>query len=390
MSRDKPMKSTRAGLKVLLISPLPPPSSGIGSWTVNVTKEAAKSENLKVIVLDTAVRWRAVDNLSPIIRLTGGSVQAIRDILRTFAAIIKHKPAVIHLNTSASFAAVKDISILWLAKRFGIKSVIHYHMGRLPELIKKNNWEWRLIRKSMMLADKTIVLTRESENCIRKAEKSIDVVLVPNPVDISDIKVTASDVKRETDAKYPRIVFAGHVTESKGVTNLISACTRLPVDFTLDIVGPVTNQYKEQLREIAKERDDGNRFVFHGEVTHDQAIQHIASADILVLPSLTEAFPYVVVEAMACGVPVVGTRVGAVPDMLDVESEHPCGVCVAPGDVDSLAQALSLILSDNQTRSRMAENARRRVEEYSLSKVFSQLVTIWNSLVSKEKEAADA
>ncbi|HOM73258.1 MAG TPA: glycosyltransferase family 4 protein, partial [Armatimonadota bacterium] len=337
------MKSTRAGLKVLLISPLPPPSSGIGSWTVNVTKEAAKSENLKVIVLDTAVRWRAVDNLSPIIRLTGGSVQAIRDILRTFAAIIKHKPAVIHLNTSASFAAVKDISILWLAKRFGIKSVIHYHMGRLPELIKKNNWEWRLIRKSMMLADKTIVLTRESENCIRKAEKSIDVVLVPNPVDISDIKVTASDVKRETDAKYPRIVFAGHVTESKGVTNLISACTRLPVDFTLDIVGPVTNQYKEQLREIAKERDDGNRFVFHGEVTHDQAIQHIASADILVLPSLTEAFPYVVVEAMACGVPVVGTRVGAVPDMLDVESEHPCGVCVAPGDVDSLAQALSLI-----------------------------------------------
>ncbi|HPP74544.1 MAG TPA: hypothetical protein PLU88_05410, partial [Armatimonadota bacterium] len=93
------MKSTRAGLKVLLISPLPPPSSGIGSWTVNVTKEAAKSENLKVIVLDTAVRWRAVDNLSPIIRLTGGSVQAIRDILRTFAAIIKHKPAVIHLNT---------------------------------------------------------------------------------------------------------------------------------------------------------------------------------------------------------------------------------------------------------------------------------------------------
>jgi len=390
MSRDKPMKSTRAGLKVLLISPLPPPSSGIGSWTVNVTKEAAKSENLKVIVLDTAVRWRAVDNLSPIIRLTGGSVQAIRDILRTFAAILKHRPAVIHLNTSASFAAVKDISILWLAKRFGIKSVIHYHMGRLPELIKKNNWEWRLIRKSMMLADKTIVLTRESENCIRKAEKSIDVVLVPNPVDISDIKVTASDVKRETDAKYPRIVFAGHVTESKGVTNLISACTRLPVDFTLDIVGPVTNQYKEQLREIAKERDDGNRFVFHGEVTHDQAIQHIASADILVLPSLTEAFPYVVVEAMACGVPVVGTRVGAVPDMLDVESEHPCGVCVAPGDVDSLAQALSLILSDNQTRSRMAENARRRVEEYSLSKVFSQLVTIWNSLVSKEKEAADA
>ncbi len=384
------MKSTRAGLKVLLISPLPPPSSGIGSWTVNVTKEAAKSENLKVIVLDTAVRWRAVDNLSPIIRLTGGSVQAIRDILRTFAAILKHRPAVIHLNTSASFAAVKDISILWLAKRFGIKSVIHYHMGRLPELIKKNNWEWRLIRKSMMLADKTIVLTRESENCIRKAEKSIDVVLVPNPVDISDIKVTASDVKRETDAKYPRIVFAGHVTESKGVTNLISACTRLPVDFTLDIVGPVTNQYKEQLREIAKERDDGNRFVFHGEVTHDQAIQHIASADILVLPSLTEAFPYVVVEAMACGVPVVGTRVGAVPDMLDVESEHPCGVCVAPGDVDSLAQALSLILSDNQTRSRMAENARRRVEEYSLSKVFSQLVTIWNSLVSKEKEAADA
>ncbi|HOP79844.1 MAG TPA: glycosyltransferase family 4 protein, partial [Armatimonadota bacterium] len=133
-----------------------------------------------------------------------------------------------------------------------------------------------------------------------------------------------------------------------------------------------------------------NRFVFHGEVTHDQAIQHIASADILVLPSLTEAFPYVVVEAMACGVPVVGTRVGAVPDMLDVESEHPCGVCVAPGDVDSLAQALSLILSDNQTRSRMAENARRHVEEYSLSKVFSQLVTIWNSLVSKEKEAADA
>lgn len=58
-----------------------------------------------------------------------------------------HKPDVMHLCTSASLGLLKDFLLLRLASHKNIKKVLHLHFGRVPDLVKKNNWEWKLCRK---------------------------------------------------------------------------------------------------------------------------------------------------------------------------------------------------------------------------------------------------
>lgn len=368
--------------KVLLVSPLPPPASGIGSWTAGVVAEAAGRTTPEIIVVDTAVRWRSALNMSPAVRLSGGSAQALRDVCRVWSAIVRHKPDVLHLNTSGSYATPKDIMILRLVRRFRIGTAIHYHIGRLPEIIRGNTLEWKLIGKAMRAANRVVVLTKESEICLKAAAKDIDVVTMPNPVDIARTASLAAGTTGGNGSRPLHIAFAGHVTEAKGVGNLVAACAKIPADgIVLDIVGPVEKRYREQLESIAEERDGGRWLTFHGEVDHSSAVRHLAAADVLALPSLTEGFPYVVAEAMACGVPIVATNVGAIPDMLADGSAQACGLCVEPGDIGGLTNALATILGDPDGRQRMGTCGRRRAEQYSLPNVFVQLEALWNSLV---------
>ena len=81
------------------------------------------------------------------------------------------------------------------------------------------------------------------------------------------------------------------------------------------------------------------------------------SLDVVVLPSLREGMPLVVLEAMACGKPVIASRVGAVTDIID----DTCGILVNAGDVAALTEALQLCVADSALLVRLAAAGRRRV-----------------------------
>ena len=107
------------------------------------------------------------------------------------------------------------------------------------------------------------------------------------------------------------------------------------------------------------------------------------TCSVFVLPSHTEGFPNVILESMACGCPIVATPVGAIPEMLDADSEKPCGVIVPVNDSVQLRTAIERILDDPAYASLISDNARQKVnEEYSMPKVWNQLVGIWREVVS--------
>ena len=108
----------------------------------------------------------------------------------------------------------------------------------------------------------------------------------------------------------------------------------------------------------------------------------IEACDILVNPSLTEGMPNVVLEAMALGTPVVATKVGGVPDMV----EHlTSGVLVAPGDPNSLAAAIHAILASPHERLRLAQNAQKHLLQYSPARQTQQL----NELYAKALKGSE-
>lgn len=333
--------------------------------------------------VDTAVRWRSTNDIRLWTRLSGGTFQALFDTFRVFLSFVKSKPDVIHLCTSGSLGIPKDILILIIAKVFHIRSVLHYHRGDLPKIIKKKSTHWKLMRLAILLADTTLLLDQDSEDSAKIALPQALVYRIPNPIDIGMIR-KANSYKKGTKAlgSTPQIVFAGWVIPTKGVKELVAACAQIKdVPFELNLVGNVLDGYHDELELIAATRDQGNWLKFHGMLEHSQAIKVICSADIFILPSHTEGFPNVLLEAMAMGRPIIATRVGAIPEMLSADTSEPCGILIPPHSVDELSKAIYQLLTNPQEAASYGEKAKQKAyDHYAIDRVIEQYICLWQSL----------
>ena len=111
----------------------------------------------------------------------------------------------------------------------------------------------------------------------------------------------------------------------------------------------------------------------------DQVKQRLRSADIFVLPSYLEGQPIAIIEAMASGLPVVGSSIGAVPDLI---RDGIDGRIVEPGDVDGLANALGGLLVDPALRAKMAVAIRRRAEQsHDLRQLSARLADLYTDVL---------
>jgi glycosyltransferase involved in cell wall biosynthesis len=156
------------------------------------------------------------------------------------------------------------------------------------------------------------------------------------------------------------MVVVGRVETLKGADILLEALSRLPGncrDYRLLLVGSVTSSFRDKLQTQAERLGVATRIEFVG---YQSPVQPwIAAADLLVHPSLYEAFPRVILEAMALSKPVVASRVGGVPEAV-VDGET--GLLVPAEDHDALATALARCLMDVSLRERLGNAGRERVE----------------------------
>jgi len=201
--------------------------------------------------------------------------------------------------------------------------------------------------------------------------------VVPYGFDLSTFLEDAPEKKAIT-AKYPgrRIFAAGRHVSYKGFDVLIKAMAQLPLDVVLLLggSGPLTGQ----LRELAQQIGVGQRVHFLGFVPDKLLPAYYQACHVFCLPSVTpaEAFGIVQVEAMACGRPVVSTRLN---NGVDFVNEHGrTGLTVRPGDSAALAEALGELLSD-ESKARMlgAAGRAKAANEYSAAKMAAQILDIY-------------
>jgi glycosyltransferase involved in cell wall biosynthesis len=131
--------------------------------------------------------------------------------------------------------------------------------------------------------------------------------------------------------------------------------------------------YEERLRTLAQPLGDQVQFV--GVVPNGRLGEWYESCDLFVHPSLwNEPFPLTILEAMSCGLPIVSTRVGGIPEMV---AHGETGILVEPGDPDAFADAIVELLRDDARRRAMGAAGRRRVEqEFSWDRTAAQLEEI--------------
>jgi glycosyltransferase involved in cell wall biosynthesis len=158
------------------------------------------------------------------------------------------------------------------------------------------------------------------------------------------------------------IGYAGRLVPEKGLDVLISAATRLPGKWLLSIAGD--GPERERLVEMAGVYNIGGSVRFDGPIASTAMPDYYRSLDVLVLPSRTmhnwkEQFGRTLIEAMACGVPVIGARSGAIPEVIG-----EAGLTFPEGDSHALQACLLSLIEHPRLRRQLAEAGRKRVMEH--------------------------
>ena len=374
-------------IHILLASPKTPPRGGIGTWTELVLGEASRRQDVVIHHVDIAPRWRKVSSRGTAWRVVGGTLQGIRDCVRVMQ-VLRTKPVnAMHITTSGHFAALRDCVMLALARRHRIPAVLHIHFGRLPTVIERAGWEWKLTRLALRSATAVVVMDRASQAALTVALPSLRVRTIANGVSLDDLPPD-----HFAPRGMPEILYLGWILESKGLNELVEAWSGITsIPSRLVVIGPGDTKLSDQLRGFASARGAGPRFELTDEITREQAIERMRHTDICVLPSHSEGCPYVILEAMACGKAILATSVGAIPEMLDRDGPVPCGVLVPPRVVERLQAALESLLGDACRRQVLGRRARARAElKYGLPQVFSELYILWDSVIEQAARGVTA
>ncbi len=353
-------------------------SGGINMWANNILQyRNSIQSDIELYPVSFDRNHYVTVNTNLLKRLVLGLIDYSSCIRRTKAKISECKPDVVHICSSASVSLFKDYRLLCIIKKSNIKSVVHFHFGRIPNLARKNNWEWKFVKKIVESAETIVTMDMNSYNSlVRLGYKNIH--YCPNPLPMSVI----GHIEKEI-GKIERIpskhVFVGHVLPSKGVYELVNAYMQFD-GIELHIIGKVEDSVRSELLQIASRKDGGNWLKIRGEVSHDEVLREMMSASIFAFPSHTEGFPNVILEAMACGCPIVTTTVGAIPEMLDIEHGFNYGICVEPQNTQAFANGLEQMISDPAYASACAERAKKRVNDmYAVPVVWEQLCKIWRN-----------
>ncbi len=196
------------------------------------------------------------------------------------------------------------------------------------------------------------------------------VVQFPTWTDI-EIFLKAGEQKK-ISSPAQSILFVGSLVPGKGVHVLLESFSRIADEFRaakLILIGQSENQHYIKTLMTSKRPDLEDRITFLGHLTQYQVARHMAEAAAVVVPSLSEGLGRVVFEAMACGTPVIGSRVGGIPEMIQ---ERETGFLVPPGDTSALAGRLKWVFENPEEATRIGESARKFAQEFFSEDLYIQ------------------
>jgi glycosyltransferase involved in cell wall biosynthesis len=295
----------------------------------------------------------------------------IYPILAPFAAI-NYKPAIVHAIME-SYAGIA----LWLYKVFGgnAKTILTLQSGDLdlPEKQAKiKRFIWKKIHTS---PDKVIAISSALAARARGLGAG-DVSIISNGVDFDEINRAPA-----AEAIPRRIISVARLSAEKGLDYLISAFRDVKNEFPeaqLALVGEGAE--RERLEKLAADSGFYGAISFLGRRPHQEALAEIKKSEVFVLPSLGEGMGIALAEAQALGVPVIATRVGGIPDVVE---DGVSGLLIQPKDAVAIAAAIIRIFRHPELKNQLSANARQSVKKFDWDEIAKRYDAIYQILNSK-------
>ena len=261
----------------------------------------------------------------------------------------------------------------------GSKKVLELHYckffrlqyGRSGLLGMIDKWRTRQDEKIVSRFDKFVVLTNEDRGYWGNLR---NIEVIPNAAML--VSNGYSDVQNK------RVIAVGRLDYQKGFDRLLQAwkivCQNDKyADWHLDIFGQ--GEWKGMLQQMIDEAEMNNRVCINRPTVNIG--EEYTKSDMLVMSSNYEGFPMVMIEAMACGLPVVSFDYKCGPK--DIISHGENGLLVSNGDIEGLAAAMMKLMEDKAYRKRLSDNAKKIVSTYSEETVMNRWIGLFNSLIHK-------
>lgn len=305
------------------------------------------------------------------------ALDAARILSALVVALARFRPHVVHVNTSAVLWSVMRNGVaVWIARAFGARTILHLRGGDFAELVgRMPSAARRFTLATLARADRVVAITLPTQAWLEGNVAGARVAHLPNFVDTQAIALPPA----HGSAGPVEVLFVGWMIEAKGVRELLDAVSRTP-EVHLTMVGPEEPSFVDTIRRDLAAL--GERVRVLPTLPKRDVFALYASADVFVLPTHREGFPNVVLEAMAHGLPVIATPVGAIPEAVE---DGVTGVLVPARDAGALAGALQRLCADPELRATLGRAGRERAERlFSKGAVAARLADLYGELSPPE------
>jgi len=302
-----------------------------------------------------------------------------------YLAAHRHKYDILHMHVVGFHVAAGILCKWWWGKKVVIKIANSGERFDLRLANRNHRWTLRyLIQKGVHSADAVIGISRTIQ--AELLERNIDaskIISIPNGVELVSSNNSVLRRKRRRELGLPEdiciVLRVGSFLPKKGISTLLSAWSeivdRYPQALLLSVGGtelPV--DLKRQIQVLG----DRVKIVFS---QPNGVLQYLQAADILVLPSLAEGLSNALLEAQACGLPCVATRVGGNGDI--IEDGHN-GLLVEPNNVSELVVALESLMSSDELRIRMGKRSTELIVKFDINNIAKQYEKLYRELISRD------
>ena len=288
--------------------------------------------------------------------------------LLAYRQIKKLKPDVIHEQgiSGLGFSIKRLLRIPYVVFPQGTELYLS------SELYKKI-----IVRRALDNADSCLALTQDMAREMQRICPK-EITIIPNGVDLSRFEsLSKGDARQKLgiDKRGQMILCVANLRVEKGHEYLIEAMgyvAKSHPEARLYLVGKGSQMGKTQ--DLVSSHSLQRKVVFAGFIPPDEIPGYMVAADTFVLPSLSEGFPLVLLEAMAAGLPIVATNVGGIPEIV-TDGEN--GFLVEPRNSQQLAEKIALLLQNENIRKRFSTNNINKAKRYNWSEVVTALEKVY-------------
>lgn len=377
---------------LLLVVPLPPPWAGVEQVSSLLVNGGLEKE-FQVRVLKSNIRS---ENRGKGAWDFSGVIRVAKIALQLTGTLIFSRPDLVYMTLSQNGSGLaRDCLFILICRIFRSRTICHLHGSKLHEFIGSQiSFTRKVILNIINSSDRILVYAESIKKDLSSYVPLSKMTIISNGWPQSSLNSALEKGGKENGSFH--VSFMGHLSAAKGFYDLIEAAKIIlaktkvlkfvfageRVDMERNLSGGQFGQKTnwENFESLKGAFPDNISLV--GVVTGQEKKEFFSTSDVFVLPSYAEAFPMVVLEAMNAGLPLVVTRVGALPEIL-IEDEN-C-LFVPTGDPSALAASLMKLLDDEGLRMKMRRANLDKAGYYSIDKMISNFADIFHSVLDSSR-----